>query len=143
MVGLQFSIPIFDWGMGKGRVRMAKAKAEVVRNQIEQEEIDYRQELYTLISQFYNQRNQCAVARRARDVADRRYEIALENFRRGTTSVTEMNTAQSERDDANQTYVSAMAAFWNYYYSLRRKTLYDFITHTDISAEFDKLIEAE
>ena len=81
--------------------------------------------------------------RRARDVADRRYEIALENFRRGTTSVTEMNTAQSERDDANQTYVSAMAAFWNYYYSLRRKTLYDFITHTDISAEFDKLIEAE
>lgn len=143
VVGLQFSIPIFDWGMGKGRVRMAKAKAEVVRNQIEQEEIDYRQELYTLISQFYNQRNQCAVARRARDVADRRYEIALENFRRGTTSVTEMNTAQSERDDANQTYVSAMAAFWNYYYSLRRKTLYDFITHTDISAEFDKLIEAE
>ena len=42
VVGLQFSIPIFDWGMGKGRVRMARAKAEIVRNRIEQEEIDYR-----------------------------------------------------------------------------------------------------
>ena len=45
-----------------------------------------------------------------------------------------------EKDEANQTYVSAMAAFWNYYYSLRRKTLYDFISHTDINVEFDKLI---
>jgi len=136
VVGLQFSIPIFDWGMGKGRVRMARAKAEIVRNRIEQEEIDYRHEIYTLI----DQRNQCAVAGRALEVAERRYSIALENFRRGTVSVTDMNTAQTEKDQANQTYVSALADFWNYYYSLRRKTLYDFISRTDINAEFDKLI---
>ena len=128
VVGLQFSIPIFDWGMGKGRVRMARAKAEIVRNRIEQEEIDYRHEIYTLIEQFLNQRNQCAVAGRALEVAERRYSIALENFRRGTVSVTDMNTAQTEKDQANQTYVSALADFWNYYYSLRRKTLYDFIS---------------
>lgn len=141
VIGLQFSIPIFDWGMGKGRVRMARAKAEMVRNQIEQDEADYRHTLYTLIEQFHNQRNQCAVAARAREVAERRYAIALENFRRGTVSVTDMNTAQTEKDEANQTYVSAVADFWNYYYSLRRKTLYDFISHTDISVEFDRLIE--
>lgn len=140
VVGLQFSIPIFDWGMGKGRVRMAKAKAEMIRSQIEQDETDYRHMLFTLIEQFHNQRNQCAVAVRAREVAERRYTIALENFRRGTVSVTEMNTAQSERDQASQTYISALADFWNYYYSLRRKTLYDFLSHTDIVAEFDHLI---
>ena len=141
VVGLQFSIPIFDWGMGKGRVRMAKAKAEMVRNQIEQNEIDFRHTVYTLIEQFHNQRNQCAVAARAREVAERRYTIAMENFRRGTVSVTEMNTAQTEKDQANQTYVSALADFWSYYYLLRRKTLYDFLSHTDINAEFDKLIK--
>lgn len=52
-----------------------------------------------------------------------------------------MNTAQTEKDQANQTYVSALADFWNDYYSLRRKTLYDFLSHTDINAEFDKLIK--
>lgn len=141
VIGLEFSIPIFDWGMGKGRVRMARAKSEMVRSQIEQDEADYRHTIYTLIEQFHNQRNQCAVAARAREVAERRYAIALENFRRGTVSVTDMNTAQTEKDEANQTYVSALADFWNYYYSLRRKTLYDFISHTDISVEFDKLIK--
>ena len=40
VIGLQFSIPLFDWGMGKGRVRMAKARADMVRNQIEQDETD-------------------------------------------------------------------------------------------------------
>ena len=141
VIGLQFSIPLFDWGMGKGRVRMAKARADMVRNQIEQDETDYRHTIYTLIEQIHNQRNQCVVAARAREVAESRYAIAMENFRRGTVSVTDMNTAQTEKDQASQTYVSALADFWNYYYSLRRKTLYDFISHTDISVEFDRLIE--
>lgn len=141
VIGLQFSIPLFDWGMGKGRVRMAKARADMVRNQIEQDETDYRHTIYTLIEQFHNQRNQCIVAARAREVAESRYAMAMENFRRGTVSVTDMNTAQTEKDQASQTYVSALADFWNYYYSLRRKTLYDFISHTDISVEFDRLIE--
>ena len=141
VIGLQFSIPLFDWGMGKGRVRMAKARADMVRNQIEQDETDYRHTIYTLIEQFHNQRNQCVVAARAREVAESRYAMAMENFRRGTVSVTDMNTAQTEKDQASQTYVSALADFWSYYYSLRRKTLYDFISHTDISVEFDRLIE--
>lgn len=143
IVGLQFSVPIFDWGMGKGRVRMAKAHAEMVRSQIEQETIDFRRSVYMLIEQLHNQRNQCEVARLAHEVADRRYLIAMENFRTGTVSVTEMNTAQSERDAATQTYVCALATFWEYYYSLRGMALYDFITGTDISAEFDQIIEQQ
>jgi outer membrane protein TolC len=113
----------------------------MTRSQIEQEEVDYRHELYTLIERFSNQRQQCAVARRAKEIADDRYQIAMENFRQGKISVTEMNTAQSEKDSANQSYVSEMAAYWQAYYELRGKALYDFITGTDIVAEFDKIIE--
>lgn len=141
VVGLQFSVPIFDWGMGKGRVKMAKARAEMTRSQIEQAEIDYRHEVYTLLEQFTNQRNQCEVSRRAQAIALDRYAIAMDNFRRGTLSVTEMNTAQSEKDSAEQTYISSLATFWNYYYQLRRLTLYDFMTKTDIEAEFEKIIK--
>ena len=141
VIGLSFSIPIFDWGMGKGRVRMARARSELVRSQIEQEEVDFRREIYTLLEQFHNQRNQCAVAERALEVAERRYSVAMENFRQSKISVSDMNIAQSEKDQANQTFITALSDFWNCYYSLRAKTLYDFITHTDISAAFDNLIQ--
>ena len=138
---MQFSVPIFDWGMGKGRVKMAKARAEMTRSQIEQAEIDYRHEVYTLLEQFTNQRNQCEVSRRAQAIALDRYAIAMDNFRRGTLSVTDMNTAQSERDTANKTYVESLATFWQYYYDLRGRTLYDFINKVDIVTEFEKIIE--
>ena len=141
VIGLSFSIPIFDWGMGKGRVRMARARSELVRSQIEQEEVDFRREIYTLLEQFHNQRNQCAVAERALEVAERRYSVAMENFRESKISVSDMNIAQSEKDQANQTFITALSDFWNCYYSLRARTLYDFITHTDISAAFDNLIQ--
>ena len=65
----------------------------------------------------------------------------MDNFRRGTLSVTDMNTAQSERDTANKTYVESLATFWQYYYDLRGRTLYDFINKVDIVTEFEKIIE--
>ena len=35
VVGLSFSVPIFDWGLGKGKVQKAKAAQEVVRAQVQ------------------------------------------------------------------------------------------------------------
>ena len=81
------------------------------------------------------------MSRRAHAIALDRYAIAMDNFRRGTLSVTEMNTAQSEKDSAEQTYISSLATFWNYYYQLRRLTLFEFMTKTDIEAEFEKIIK--
>ncbi len=116
---------------GQRRARMAKAKAEMLHNQIEQDQIDYRHAVYTHRTILQSTQPM----RLHHHPCDRHGE-----FPACTIPVTEMNTAQTEKDEANQTYVSAMAAFWNYYYSLRRKTLYDFISHTDINVEFDKLI---
>lgn len=141
VVGLTLSFPLFDWGMGRGRVRMAEARSELARTEAEQKENDFRREIFTLTEQFNNQRSQFEVARRARDIADRRYDIAMDNFRRGTISVTDMNTAQSERDQATEAFIAALADYWKYYYSLRRKTLFDFASGYDIGAEFDKMIK--
>ena len=55
--------------------------------------------------------------------------------------VLEMNTAQSERDEASAQYIEELANFWSYYYSLRKDTLYDYIYGKDLDAEFDKIIE--
>lgn len=141
VVGLSFSIPLFDWGMGRGRVRMAKAKAEVVKSQIEQDEIDFKKSLFMLVQQLESQRQQCDLSRVARDVAKKRYSLAMANFKQGMISVTDINTAQSENDEAAQAYLVAMADFWNIYYTLRKQTLYDFISRTDIVAELGKLIQ--
>lgn len=141
VVGLSFSVPIFDWGLGKGKVQKARAAQEVVRAQVQQSENDYRRKIFTAVGQFNNQRNQCSVSKRAMLIAQERYELMMEKFRNGKASVTELNTAQSENDTARQKYITDVSNFWEYYYTLRQYTLYDFVKGEDLEIDINEIIE--
>ena len=140
VVGLSFSVPIFDWGLGKGKVQKAKAAQEVVRAQVQQSENDFRRQIFTAVGQFNNQRHQCSVSKRAMLIAQERYELMMEKFRSGKASVMELNTAQSENDTALQKYITDVSNFWEYYYTLRQYTLYDFIKGQDLDIDVNEMI---
>lgn len=140
VVGLSFSVPIFDWGLGKGKVQKAKAAQEVVRAQVQQSENDFRRQIFTAVGQFNNQRHQCSVSKRAMLIAQERYELTMEKFRSGKASVMELNTAQSENDTALQKYITDVSNFWEYYYTLRQYTLYDFIEGEDLEVDINDMI---
>ena len=93
VVGVTFSVPIFDWGLGKGKVQKAKAAQEVVKAQVQQSENDFRRQIFTAVGQFNNQKHQCSVSLRAMQIAKERYELMMEKFRSGKASVMELNTA--------------------------------------------------
>lgn len=139
-VGITFSIPIFDWGLGKGKVQKAKAAQEVVRAQVQQSENDYRRQLFTAVNQFNNQRQQCLVSRKAMFIASERYELTMHRFREGNASVTDLNMAQSENDSALRQYISDLCNFWIYYYTLRQHTLYDFIKGCDLEIDIYEMV---
>lgn len=140
VVGIAFSIPIFDWGLGKGKVQKAKAAQEVVRAQVVQSENDYRRTIFTAVGQFNNQRHQCSVSRRAMLIAKERYELMMEKFRGGKASVMDLNTAQSENDTALQKYITDVSNYWEYYYTLRQYTLYDFINGKDLEIDVNEMM---
>jgi outer membrane protein TolC len=139
-IGITFSIPIFDWGLGKGKVQKAKAAQEVVRAQVQQRENDYRRQIFTAVSQFNNQRQQCQVSRRAMLIASERYELTMHRFREGNASVTDLNMAQTENDSALRQYISDISNFWTFYYALRQYTLYDFINGRDLEIDVKEMI---
>ena len=140
VVGVSLNIPIMDWGVGRGRVRMAEAQARTTRNSLEQSMTDYRQDLLTQVMQFNNQRSRCEIARRAARLAEDSYELALKNFGTGTMTMTQLDQLKEKRDNALSSYVSNVASFWDYYFGIRRTTLYDYKSGTDITAEFDRLV---
>ena len=140
VVGITFSIPIFDWGQGKGKVQKAKAAQEVVRAQVQQSENDYRRQMFTAVSQFNNQRQQCLVSRRAMLIANERYELTMHRFKEGNATVTDLNMAQTENDSACRQYISDLCNFWTYYYNLRQCTLYDFISGEDLEIDVKEMI---
>ena len=141
VLGLTFSFPIFDWGQGRGKVKKAEAAADVIRAAVEQERNDRRITLYTAVGQFNNQRQMCSVSRRAEAIARERYELVMEKFRNGNATVTDLNTARSESDEAIRKYVNDLNNYWTYYYTLRRYTLYDFVNGRDLDVSFEEMTE--
>jgi len=141
VVGLSFSIPIFDWGLGKGKVQKAKAAEEVVKAQNLQNENDNKRKLFMAVGQFNNQRDQCIASRRAMEIASERYILMMDKFRNGTATVKELTDSQNDNDTARTKYINDLGNFWSYYYTLRYYTLYDFINKRDIEIDVLEMVE--
>lgn len=138
--GLSFSVPIFDWGQARGRIEKAKAAEEVAKAQVQQSENDFRRKVFTAVGQFNNQRQQCAVSRRASAIAAERYALVMDKFRAGSASVLDLNTARGESDTAQTQYITDLGKYWTYYYTLRLYSLFDFLIDEDICFDENELI---
>lgn len=143
IVGLSLSLPIFDWGVSKGRIQVAKSQLEVIRSRQEQEYSDYMQSLRKKVMEFNSQPTLCHDAERAMEISAERYDIMRRRFEAGNVSVTELNTAQQEQENARLQYVNQIRSFWTDYFMLQKYTLYDWISQREINLspeQIDKLI---
>ena len=140
VVGVSVSMPIFDWGESRGRVRMAEADLEAVKTSNKQEYEQYVQDIRTSVMRFNMQNDQCSAALRAQEIATERYEITRKRFEAGGVTVTDLNTAWQEAESARASYIAQLQTYWSSYYSLRKTTLYDWITNRDLTTDYNSLI---
>lgn len=140
ILGLSLSLPIMDWGLGRGKVKVAKSQAQVVESQIEQAENQLRENITLQVLRFNQQGGQCNVSQKADQVGQSRYATTKERFLNGTIGVTELNNAQTEMDNAQLRYLQDLSNYWIYYYNIQKATLFNFITNEKVSANFDELI---
>lgn len=139
-VRVGISIPIIDWGLGNGRVKMAESSREVVRTNIQQSLTDFEQDIFLKVMQFNLQENQLQLAGKADTIAQSRYNVTKERFLIGRIDVIELNIAQTERDNARNRYITAMRNYWQFYYEMRKLTQFNFIENKLIEVEFEALI---
>lgn len=138
-VGL--NIPVLDWGRRKGQLLMAKSNREVVRLSINQEKIDFEQNVIMNIMEFNLQGNQVTNSAKADTIAEMKYEVTQQRFLIGKQDITRLNIARTDREGARRAYINSLRSYWNYYYGIRRLTLYDFEKNITLSEDFDKIVE--
>jgi outer membrane protein TolC len=140
-VRVGFEVPIADWGLGRGRYKMALSAEEVARVNVQQAEMDFQQTILLEVMQFNLQDDQLVIASKADTIANLRYEVSKQRFLIGKISVLDLNVAQSEKDVAARGYLNALRNYWRYYYNLRSKTLYDWQNDAPLLEDFDILLE--
>jgi len=134
------SVPILDWGLGKGQFRMAQSAEEVIKMDVQQSVIDFDETVFLQVMQFNLQDDQVIIASKADTIADLRYEVTKQRFLIGKIDVLDLNVALEEKDVARRGYVEAMRNYWDYYYDLRGLTLYDWLKDMKLGEDFDELL---
>lgn len=141
ILGVSITLPIFDWGVQKGKVMVAKSNLELAKTKKEQADNDYIQKIKREVLQFSFQSEQCRTSLRAQEISRERYDITKKRFEMGNISVTELNTALQELETAKSQYIIQLKTYWTYYYALRRYTLYDWVQKRALNTDFNALIQ--
>lgn len=141
IIGITVTLPIFDWGVKKGKEMMAKSNLDLARTKKEQADNDYMQQVKRSVMQFGAQAEQCRTSTKAMQISRERYDITKRRFETGAISVTELNTAIQELETAKTQYIDQLKNYWTYYYTLRRYTLYDWSAHHDLTADYEDIVK--
>ncbi len=136
-VGLE--IPLVDWGLGKGRYRMAQSGQKVTKTNIKRSKREFEQNVSLRVMKFNLQDDQVEVKQQANRTAQKRYHITQKRFMVGKVSVLELNEAARQQDEAKRNYIQALRNYWHDYYQIRRMTLYDFLEQKELTQDFNKL----
>ncbi|MCD4694792.1 MAG: TolC family protein [Bacteroidales bacterium] len=140
MFELGVTIPIIDWGVARGQIKMAESNQEIERTSIEQEQIDFDQEIFLRVARFNMQYDQVIIAAKADTVAQKGYDITKARYLIGKISITDLNIAQAEADNSKSNYINTLWNYWRSYYDLKRLTLYDFKINRPIQVNYRELL---
>ena len=138
LIGL--SVPIIDWGKRKGQLLMAKSNREVVVNSVKQERIDFEQSVLMSVMEFNIQSDQVINSARADTIAQLGFDVTIRRFKIGKLDVTKLNLARNDLENARRAYIGSLRKYWVSYYQIRQLTLFDFENGTDLTADFDKIL---
>ncbi|MFO7999191.1 MAG: TolC family protein [Bacteroidales bacterium] len=136
-IGVQ--IPILDWGVSRGRIKMAESNRELVNTTVKQDMVDFEQEVFFRVMEFNMLKSQLEIAQKADVIAEKRHEVTLQRFMIGRVDVIELNLALEEKDRSKQRYLAAMRNYWRGFYEMRRITLYDFLNDRPLVVDFDEI----
>ena len=140
-VAVGFTVPILDWGRGRGNFKMAQSSLELAQVQAKQTLVDFQQNLFLDVEQFNLQKNQVAIAAKSDTVAMKRFEVTKQRFLIGKIAILDLNDADTRKDQNRRAYIQSLQNYWNYFYNLRNLTLFDFINRKPLGTEYEKLLQ--
>lgn len=129
------SVPILDWGRGRGKVKEAKSQLALAQTTAEQGMNDFRQNVEKLVMQFNMQARKVGIASLTSRRSTQRHSVAMKLFVMGRIGILDLMNAITEKNVAKRSFINAMSTYWTLYYTLRSMTAYDFEHNTEIANE--------
>jgi outer membrane protein TolC len=91
------------------------------------------------VMEYNLQADQVLSRAKADTIAQMGYDVTQQRFLIGRVDVTKLNLARNDQETARRAYINALRTYWNYFYTIRQLTLFDFEKGITLSEDFDRL----
>jgi outer membrane protein len=129
---LSVEMPLWQWGSRSQAVAAARSDQERVASNSEATLRQTQHEAHFAVLELEQAKTNLLITAKADTVAGKRFEVAYNRYVIGRITIDNLYIAQSEKDAALNEFVQALRGYWVAYYSLRRATLFDFVTGQQI-----------
>lgn len=125
-VAVTFSVPIFDWGARKARIRAAEIERDMFELSAEEELKSIEMDLRSTCRSLDNLLRQISIADQSRQSAQLTYDLNEERYRNGELTGLQMNQIQSQLSSSKVSYTQAIINYKIQLLNIKILTLYDF-----------------
>jgi outer membrane protein len=125
-VALSLTIPLWDWGERKSRIKATEANIEVANISLEDENNNIILGIRKVYRNLLNLQNQIEIARKSVTNAQLTYDLNLEKYKNGDLTGMDLNIYQNQLSEKQLTYTNSLISYKLELLNLKIQTLYDF-----------------
>jgi len=132
-VSLSLTIPLWDWGEKKSRIRASEASIESETISLEEEQNNIILDVRKVYRNLLNLMNQIGIARQSVSNAQLTYDLNLEKYRNGDLTGMDLNIFQNQLSEKQLAYTNALISYKLELLNLKIQTLYDFEKNSPVT----------
>jgi outer membrane protein len=125
-VALSLTIPLWDWGERKSRIKASEASIETANITLEEEQNDIILGIRKIYRNLLNLQNQIEIARQSVTNAQLTYDLNLEKYKNGDLTGMDLNIYQNQLSEKKLTFTNSLISYKLELLNLKIQTLYDF-----------------
>jgi outer membrane protein len=125
-VALSLTIPLWDWGERKSRIKATEASVESAKITLEEEQNNIILGIRKVYRNLINLQNQIEIAAQSVTNAQLTYDLNLEKYKNGDLTGMDLNIYQNQLSEQKLTYTNSLISYKLELLNLKIQTLYDF-----------------
>jgi outer membrane protein TolC len=125
-VSLSFTIPLWDWGERKSRIKATEATIESANISFEEEQNNIILDVRKVYRNLLNLQNQIGIAKQNVTNAQLTYDLNLEKYKNGDLTGMDLNIYQNQLSEKQLSFTNSLITYKLELLNLKIQTLYDF-----------------
>lgn len=125
-VSLSLTIPLWDWGERKSRIKATEATIESAKITLEEEHNNIILGIRKVYRNLLNLQNQIEIARQSVTNAQLTYDLNLEKYKNGDLTGMDLNIYQNQLSEKQLSFTNSLISYKLELLNLKIQTLYDF-----------------